>query len=149
MRYFGSWSDPQRTLLRYHTHVDGATPQSTPIKTKNAKPSKPHPDFPLYSHDSGKWAKKVCGKTHYFGTWDDPDGALEQYLEVKDDLLAGRTPSNDEGLTIRELGNRFLSTIEKRALHQNLWVNRERVGDLTLGFLRYRRTRRMEVPSEI
>ena len=114
MHYFGSWSDPQRALLRYHAHGDGATRQSIPIKTKNDKPSKPYPDFPLYPHDSGKWAKKIRGKTTYFGTWADPDGALEQYLEVKDDLLAGRTPSTDEGLTIRELGNGFLST--KRAL---------------------------------
>ena len=31
---------------------------------------------------------------HYFGPWDDPDGALEKYLEQKDDLHAGRKPGS-------------------------------------------------------
>lgn len=43
------------------------------------KPQKPSPDFPLYAHASGKWAKKVGGKLRYFGVWSDPDGALKEY----------------------------------------------------------------------
>lgn len=43
------------------------------------KPEKPTPDFPLYAHASGKWAKKVGNKLRYFGSWEDPDGALADY----------------------------------------------------------------------
>lgn len=43
------------------------------------KPAKPSPDFPLYAHASGRWAKKVRGKFLYFGRWDDPTGALREY----------------------------------------------------------------------
>jgi integrase len=43
------------------------------------KPSKPTPDYPLYAHSSGQWAKKVNGKVKYFGKWDNPQAALEAY----------------------------------------------------------------------
>lgn len=56
------------------------------------KPAKPSPDFPLYPHIAGKWAKKIGGKTRYFGPWDDPDGSLETYLREKSEWEAGRNP---------------------------------------------------------
>ena len=74
------------------------------------KPPKPHPDFPLFAHAAGVWAKKVRQRFHYFGPWNDPEGALRRWLEVKDDLLAGRTPRpKTEGNALRDLANRFLT----------------------------------------
>ena len=77
------------------------------------KAGKPRPDFPLFVHSRGFWAKKVRGTTKYFGkVADDPEGkvALELWLDRKEDLLAGRTPrAPGDGLTVRDLCNRFLS----------------------------------------
>ena len=79
-------------------------------KQRSEKPEKPHPDFPLFAHDTRRWAKKVLGKIHYFGRWEDPQGALKNWLEQKDDLLAGRKPRpKSEGLTLRDLLNHFLT----------------------------------------
>lgn len=78
------------------------------------KPSKPRPDFPLFPHASGRWAKKVKGKFQYFGkVAEDPNGerAIRLWADQKDDLLAGRKPrSKAAGLTIRDLNNRFLNS---------------------------------------
>jgi integrase len=82
----------------------------------SSRPSKPYPDFPLFPHATGRWAKKIRGKLHYFGAWSEPDAALQKYLDQKDDLYAGRTPrASGEGLTLRDLCNRFLTT-KKHAL---------------------------------
>ncbi|MDZ4685009.1 MAG: hypothetical protein SH850_07955 [Planctomycetaceae bacterium] len=82
------------------------------------KPKKPRADFPLFPHASGRWAKKVRGRFAYFGkVADDPKGvkALAQWLEQRDELLAGQTPRvKGPGLTVRDLCNRFLTA--KRTL---------------------------------
>lgn len=78
--------------------------------TTSGKPSKPYPEFPLTPHPVGQWCKKIRGKLHYFGPWDDPEGALARYNAQKDDLHAGRTPRPDaDAVTVGYLCNRFLA----------------------------------------
>src|SRR4051794_10331215 len=87
MYYFGRWDDPDEALRQYQAFVAGGgkdRPRRRP--TDPAKPAKPHPEFPLFAHAAGVWAKKIRGKLHYFGPWSAPDGALAKYLEQKDAL---------------------------------------------------------------
>ena len=80
-----------------------------------AKARKPHRDFPLFPHSSGRWAKQVLGKRHYFGpVAGDEDGqkALAKWLREKDDLLAGRKPrpsADDNAIGVWQLGQHFLT----------------------------------------
>src|ERR1019366_7894426 len=69
--------------------LHGATPVR---KATPTPPKKPNADSPLFPHHNGQWAKKIKGKLHYFGTWDNPQCALDKWLDERDDLLAGRVP---------------------------------------------------------
>ncbi len=98
------------------------------------KPAKPYPDFPLFAHATGRWAKKIRGQLKYFGAWNDPDAALEKYLAQKDDLHAGRTPTPDAGaLRVKDVTNAFL--IAKKQLKEAgelsplTWVQYKRIAD--------------------
>lgn len=78
--------------------------------TTPPNPAKPYPDFALTPHNNGRWCKKIRKKLHYFGYWDDPQAALLEYLAVKDDLQAGRTPRPNAGqFAVRDLCNSFLT----------------------------------------
>jgi integrase len=94
------------------------------VSQRREKPAKPRPDFPLFPHATGRWAKKIKGKLHYFGPWADPDAALARYVEERDDLYAGRKPRRKgEGLTVKDIVNKFL--VAKKA--------RVDAGELALG----------------
>jgi integrase len=112
--------------------------------TSRAKPSKPYPDFPLFPHATGRWAKKIRGSLHYFGPWDDPDAALTKYLSAREDLHAGREPrANTEALTVKELANNFLNTkqdlLDNEELSPRTWAEYKAACDLLVQTLGKRR----------
>jgi integrase len=101
------------------------------------KPTKPYPEYPLTPHPAGYWCKKIRGKLHYFGPWDDSDGALARYLEQKDALHAGRTPRPErEGLTVKQLCNEFLNSkqalVDSGELLARTWTDYKQACDLVV-----------------
>jgi integrase len=109
--------------------------QQCSTASTSAKPAKPYPDFPLFAHAAGVWAKKIRGKLHYFGPWSDPDGALAKYLAEKDALHAGREPRPDpEALTVKALCNAFLNAksprVEAGELSPRTWNDYKSACDL-------------------
>jgi integrase len=74
---------------------------------------------------------------YYFGPWEDPDGALENYLKQKDDLHAGRTPGSTTAttsVTIKDICNAFLNAKQARVdsgeLSQRMWFDYKETADL-------------------
>src|SRR5262245_4616312 len=99
------------------------------------KPAKPYPEFPLTAHPAGYWCKKIRGKIYYFGPWDDPDGALDNYLKQKDDLHAGRTPRADPStLAVKEVANAFLNArkeaMQAGELSPRTWADYRSIMDM-------------------
>lgn len=100
--------------------------------------SKPYPDFPLYAHKRGYWAKKIRNKTRYFGRLVDGwEPALELYEQQRDDLFAGREPrAIDPRLTLGDLCNLYLTSAEARVasgeMRKASWVDCERTLKLAL-----------------
>jgi integrase len=96
-----------------------------------------HPDFPLFPHSAGYWAKKVRGKLYYFGkVADDPKGqaALLEWDRVKEARLSGREPrAKVDGVTVSELCDRFLQAKEQLVASKEItlktWSDYKRVTD--------------------
>jgi hypothetical protein len=106
----------------------------SPVRKKahNRLP-KPYDDFPLSPNCRGYWVKKINGNIRTFGRWgkvvsgvvtklsEDGDWAtaLKLYEAQREDVYAGREPRAmivngepkriDEGMTLKELCNRFLT----------------------------------------
>ncbi|MAT70672.1 MAG: hypothetical protein CMJ58_14235 [Planctomycetaceae bacterium] len=87
-------------------------------KNKGSKPAKPRPDFPLFPHRNGQWAKKYRGRTYYFGRWDDPAEALRQFYAEWGYIqehgcrpTPATTPADStaEGVTVKDVVNKFLN----------------------------------------
>jgi len=106
--------------------------------TTSGRPNKPYPEFPLFPHASGRWAKKIRGRFHYFGPWRDWQAALATYLAQKEDLEAGRPPRRPaadgeaDALTIEEMVVRFLEArkldVASGALDRRTWMEYEDYG---------------------
>jgi integrase len=103
----------------------------------DSKPAKPYPDYPLFPHATGRWAKKIRGKLHYFGPWDDPDAAVKKYLEEKHDLHAGREPRrNQDAIMMKDVSNAFLNakkeSVKSGELSSRTWDDYKAVSDMTV-----------------
>jgi integrase len=88
--------------------------QAEPIRGgKSTKAAKPR--FPLFRHQSGRWAKKIRGRFNYFGAIaPDPGGtaALARFTREWPYLKDGRTPPPvdlGDGCTVDLLCNAFLT----------------------------------------
>lgn len=74
------------------------------------KPDKPK-GSPLTPHASGQWAKRIRGKLHYFGAWDDYAAALTRYRAVASRLHAGKADRRIDPtmISVRSVCNLFLT----------------------------------------
>jgi integrase len=101
------------------------------------KPQKPTPDFPLFPHATKRWAKKIRGKMHYFGPWDDPAGALANYKDQAEALHAGRTPRGEgNAATVKEVANEFLNhkdaLVKTGEIKKRTWLDLKETCDLVV-----------------
>jgi hypothetical protein len=73
------------------------------------KPAKPNPDFPLSAH-AAVWAKKIRGKLHYFGKWDDPAVRWPSTTHRKTSCTpAANRARSQEGVWVKLVANAFLT----------------------------------------
>jgi len=148
--FFGPWRNPHGALRRYLSQKDDLEAGRKPRQDETADepangepaatvcPDKPYPEFPLYAHRSGRWAKKIRGRTHFFGPWRDPHAALTRYLAEKEDLEAGRPVQRDEpgvtdALTVERLVALFLEAkmlkVEAGEMEQASWMQYKWFGE--------------------
>jgi integrase len=126
LKYFGKWDSPDLALAAYADFLADSPkiPPAKPGGKASETPSKRRPmGFPLYLHRSGQWARKVNGKTVYFGV--DQDAALRRWINEKDTLLAGQVPARGEALTVEYLCDAFMaakrSQVSTGELEERSW----------------------------
>lgn len=109
--------------------------------TTESLPKKPYPGFPLYAHGRGYWAKKIRGKTHYFGRIEDGWEAAEAlYNRQREDLHAGREPrDNDDRITVGDLCDNYLDAGKARVANGEIremsWNDSLRTAKIFSAFL--------------
>jgi integrase len=82
------------------------------LERMHQKPSKPYPTFPLTAHNNGQWCKKIRGKIYFFGVWQEPQIAHQNYLRVAEDLHAGRQLErilSPDQMTVKDICNHYLT----------------------------------------
>lgn len=104
-------------------------------KQPACKPPKPYPDFPLYPHATKRWAKKIKGRTHFFGPWADWQAAYDKYQYEMPYLIQGKTPPprNQAAVTVGHLVNAFLEHKEAKVqageMARRTWADYKATGE--------------------
>lgn len=144
LHYFGPWAEPEKALEKFiaeFPELSVSILSSAPLPAVKAKPKHPRPydGFPLFPHDTGRWAKKIRGKLYYFGTLEDWEGALAKYNYEIPFLSQGVTPPPPERellVTVGEMCNLYLADCDARVqtgeLTQRSFQDYKRVSKLMI-----------------
>ena len=117
-----AYDAPRETRRHPTRHPGSQFPKEHSVSEKRQKPAKLRPNFPLFPHQNGQWAKKIRQKFYYFGPWEDPIAAKKKYLDEREYLQAGRTPpQSSDGCRVRDLVNRFLTVKEAMRVRRTFW----------------------------
>lgn len=112
----------------------------TAVNSTKARPQKPYPEFPLFAHNNGQWCRKIAGKLHSFGTWDDPNAALKNHNDNFANLKEGLEKAEDfDGCRVADVINEYLSVQEDRLelgeIQQVTFDSLKYVGQLIVEFI--------------
>ena len=140
--YFGPWDAPESAEARFQLWEKAGRPAEVPklfnlaSEGSGAKSPKRRKGFPLWAHPNGQWAKKIGGKVHYFGPWDAPDQALDEYhalLRKLHDPIEEGTP-----LELENLVNLFLNAKKlavPREMTDRTWGEYKATGEQLISIL--------------
>jgi hypothetical protein len=111
------------------SNAKSASRKSIKAVKQKLRPPKKQKGYPLQPHATGKWQKKIHGKTYYFGAWakrengelvrlkdDGREEALGAYNRFVFEQLHGRLPDSGDGqdeLSVGRLCNSYLDAQQK------------------------------------